>query len=208
MLDICFPYEFISSSTFCAGLDLAEVHQLCSMRKRSAVDEFFFDKLRLGIAAPFHCSKPVACSLDGHAIAGGMILALACDYIALGTRKPFRIGLTELLVGVPFPQIPIEIVRHQLEPQLAQRLIFDGNTINSNEFTIQCDRTETPDDSSIKWLKMVCDRPLEGFQISKKKWWKSLIELQTKDNEVEKEEYFRAITSTECLEAMKRTIRK
>ncbi|CAM4903257.1 unnamed protein product [Rotaria socialis] len=194
------------NSTFSAGLDLSYMHEKCSTRDRSTIDKFIFTTLSRGVAAPLHCSKPVACSLDGHAIAGGIILALACDYIAMGTRKPFRIGITELAVGVPFPSKPLAIVRNQLEPQLAHRLIFDANHISSNDFPIRCERSETPDDLARKWLKMISERPLKGFQITKQKWWSDVIELDSKDNEKEKKEYFDTIFGEDCLQAMKQTL--
>ena len=196
------------SSTFSAGLDLQFMHEQCSMHHRSTVDKFVFDTLSRGITAPLRCTKPVACSLDGHAIAGGLVLALACDYIAIGTRKPFRVGVTELAVGVPFPLLALEIVRHQLEPQLAHRLIFDANTISSNDFPVRCERSETPDDLSQKWLQMMIERPLKGFQITKKKWWSKIIQLDSIDNEPEKQEYLDAITDEDCLQAMKQTLKK
>ncbi|CAF1221629.1 unnamed protein product [Rotaria sordida] len=196
------------SSTFSAGLDLSDMYERCAKRHRPTIDKFLYDTLRHGITAPIRCSKPVACSLDGHAIAGGIILALACDYIAIGTRKPFRIGITELVVGVPFPRTPLEIIRHQLEPQLAHRLIFDANTVSSNDFSIRCERSETPDDLSRKWLKMICERPLKGFEITKKKWWSDMMKSDSIDNEQEKQEYFDAITGEDCLQAMKQTLKK
>ncbi|CAF3830271.1 unnamed protein product [Rotaria magnacalcarata] len=210
------------SSTFSAGLDLSYMHEKCSKRDRSTIDKFIFTTLSRGVAAPLYCSKPVACSLDGHAIAGGIILALACDYIAMGTRKPFRIGITELAVGVPFPSKPLAIVRNQLEPQLAHRLIFDANLVSSNDFPIRCERSETPDDlarkwlkmiserplKARKWLKMISERPLKGFQITKQKWWSDVIELDSKDNEKEKQEYFDTIFGEDCLQAMKQTLQK
>ncbi|CAF2934568.1 unnamed protein product [Rotaria sp. Silwood2] len=196
------------SSTFSAGLDLSDMHERCAQRNRPAIDKFVFDTLTRGITAPLHCSKPVACSLDGHAIAGGIILALACDYIAMGTRKPFRIGVTELAVGVPFPVVPLEIIRHQLEPQLAHRLIFDANLILSNDFSIRCEKSETPDDLSRKWLKMISERPLKGFQITKKKWWSDMINFISIDDEQEKKEYFDTLTGEDCLQAMQQTLKK
>ncbi|CAF0963504.1 unnamed protein product [Rotaria sp. Silwood1] len=196
------------SSTFCAGLDLSDMHERCAQRHRPTIDKFVFDTLSRGVTAPLHCSKPVACSLDGHAIAGGIILALACDYIAIDTRKPFRIGVTELAVGVPFPTVPLEIIRHQLEPQLAHRLIFDANLVSSNDFSIRCERSETPDDLSRKWLKMICERPLQGFQITKKKWWSNIIKLVSMESEQEKKEYLDIVTGEDCLQAMKQTLKK
>jgi enoyl-CoA hydratase len=184
------------------------MHERCAARHRLTIDKFVFETLTKGVTAPLRCSKPVACSLDGHAIAGGIILALACDYISMGTRKPFRIGVTELAVGVPFPSVPLQIIRHQLEPQLAHRLIIDANLISSNDFSIRCERSETPDDLSRKWLKMIIERPLKGFEITKKKWWSDILQLDNVDNEQEKKEYFEIVTGDECLQAMKQTLKK
>jgi len=184
------------------------MHERCAKGDRPTIEKFVFNTLSRGISAPLRCIKPVACSLDGHAIAGGIILALACDYIAMGTRKPFRIGITELAVGVPFPLLPFEIVRHQLEPQLAHRLIFDANIISSNDFSIRCEKSETPDDLSRKWLKMIGDRPLKGFETTKKKWWSNVTQLDSIDNEQEKKEYVDTITGKDCLQAMKQILEK
>jgi len=172
------------------------------------MDKFVFDTLSRGMTAPIYCSKPVACSLDGHTIAAGLMLALACDYIAIGIRKPFRIGITGPIVGIPYPLKGIKLIQHQLEPQLGYRLLVDAYLFSSNDFPIRCERSETPDDLSRKWLKMIGERPLQSFQITKKKWWSDLIQLDSIDNEQEKKEYFQAITSDECLQAMKNALTK
>jgi enoyl-CoA hydratase len=59
--------------------------------------------------ALFDHPRPVVAAINGHAIAGGCVLAVACD---LRLMSGGRIGVTELLVGVPFPTVPLEIVRH------------------------------------------------------------------------------------------------
>ena len=50
----------------------------------------------------FSFPKPVIAAITGHAVAGGCILALCCDYryIAEGNRK---MGLNEIKLGVPIP---------------------------------------------------------------------------------------------------------
>jgi enoyl-CoA hydratase/carnithine racemase len=160
------------------------------------------------MTAPIYCSKPVACSLDGHTIAAGLLLALACDHISIGTRKPFRMGITGPIVGIPYPLKALKLAQHQLEPQLAYRLIVDAHLFSSTNFPIRCERSETPDDSARKWLKMISERPLKGFQITKKKWWSDYIQLNSIDNQQEKNEYFQAVTSDECLQAMKKALTK
>ncbi|CAF4881653.1 unnamed protein product, partial [Rotaria sp. Silwood1] len=70
------------------------------------------------------------------------------------------------------------------------------------------ERSETPDDLSRKWLKMICERPLQGFQITKKKWWSDIIKLVSMESEQEKKEYFDILTGEDCLQAMKQTLKK
>lgn len=176
--------------------------------QREPINRFVFDTLSRGMTAPIYCSKPVACSLDGHTIAAGLMLALSCDYIAMGTRKPFRLGITGPIVGIPYPLKAVKLVQHQLEPQLAYRLLVDATLYSSNDFPIRCERSETPDDSAMKWLKMVTERPLKGFQVTKQKWWSNFTKLDSMDNEKEKQEYFNAVTSEECMQAMKKALTK
>lgn len=197
-----------SSSTFSAGADLETMYKFSVARQRSAIDSYVFDTLSRGLTAPLYCQKPVACSLDGHTIAGGLMIALACDFIAIGTKKPFRMGITGPIVGIPYPLKPLKLAQHQLEPQLAYRLLVDAQLFSSTDFPIRCDRSETPDDSARKWLKMISERPLQGFQITKKKWWSKILALDQCDNATEKEEYFHAVTSSECLQAMEKALTK
>ncbi len=56
--------------------------------------------------ALFSLMKPVVAAINGHAIAGGCVIACAADYRMMA-REPGRIGISELLVGVPFPVVPL-----------------------------------------------------------------------------------------------------
>lgn len=71
--------------------------------------------------------KPLVAAVNGHAIAGGAILMLACD-VRLLARGHARIGLTEILVGVQFPAWALEIARFATPPQHFQEMILTGRT--------------------------------------------------------------------------------
>ena len=70
----------------------------------------FLPALRAMFAAVFSHAAPVVAAINGHAIAGGCVLACAADR-RLMAREGGRIGVTELLVGVPFPPVAMEIMR-------------------------------------------------------------------------------------------------
>jgi enoyl-CoA hydratase len=67
--------------------------------------------------------KPTLAMVNGHAIAGGLVIALACDY-RLGVEGDYRVGLNEVAVGAAFPRAAFEIVRLRLPHARASDLIL------------------------------------------------------------------------------------
>jgi enoyl-CoA hydratase len=92
----------------------------------------FLPALNAMFAAVFGYPKPVVAAVNGHAIAGGCVLAAAADR-RLMAADGGRTGVTELLVGVPFPAVAMEIMRHAAAPQHLERLIFGGATYPPQE---------------------------------------------------------------------------
>lgn len=78
----------------------------------------------------FALPRPVVAAVNGHAIAGGCILAMACDHRLMVSGKS-RIGIPELRVSVPFPAAALEIVRFAVPPTEAQWLLYGGETLSS-----------------------------------------------------------------------------
>ncbi len=76
----------------------------------------------------FAFPKPVVAAVNGHAIAGGCIIVCAADW-RLMTRDAGRIGIPELLVGVPFPVVPLEIMRFATHAWQLQSLAYRGLTL-------------------------------------------------------------------------------
>jgi enoyl-CoA hydratase len=107
---------------FSAGVDLVRA-------VGSGADYFerFLPVLRRALEAVFFCPKPVVAAINGHAIAGGCVLACAADR-RLMARDGGRIGITELLVGVPFPVIALEIMRFAAASHRFEEMVFGGAT--------------------------------------------------------------------------------
>jgi enoyl-CoA hydratase len=78
----------------------------------------------------FH-SIPVVAAINGHAIAGGAVLAACADRRILA-RESGRIGVTELLVGVPFPALAFEIVRFAVPPRYLPEFTLGAATYTSD----------------------------------------------------------------------------
>ncbi|MCH7570698.1 MAG: enoyl-CoA hydratase/isomerase family protein [Deltaproteobacteria bacterium] len=73
------------------------------------------------------CPKPVIAAVNGHAIAGGCVLACTADHRIMA-RGTGRIGVPELLVGVPLPTLALEIMRFVTKSQQLQTMLYGGAT--------------------------------------------------------------------------------
>src|SRR5450631_4073047 len=90
---------------FSAGVDLRQV-----VDASPGYAERLVTGLRDGLEALFRFPKPTVAAVNGAAVAGGCILACACDRRLMADNA--RIGASELAVGVPFPVAALEIVHH------------------------------------------------------------------------------------------------
>jgi enoyl-CoA hydratase len=113
--------------TFSAGVDLVRLLEGGAPYVRK-----FLPVLSEMFATVFSHPTPVVAAINGHAIAGGCVLACAADK-RLMARDGGRIGVTELLVGVPFPPVAMEIMRCAAAPRFFADAIFSGATYTPAE---------------------------------------------------------------------------
>jgi enoyl-CoA hydratase len=108
---------------FSAGVDL-----------RALVDggteyaERFVIALSEAFLAIFDHPAPVVAAINGHAIAGGCVLAMCADVRLMSGGT---IGLSELSVGVPFPVAALEICRFAMGAS-ATRAALQAKTIDAD----------------------------------------------------------------------------
>lgn len=112
---------------FSAGVDLFRV-----VREGGPYLEAFVPQLSKSLLRLFTFERPVVAAVNGHAIAGGCILACACDR-RVATTAPFKIGIPELLIGVPFPTVPLEVMRAVVPAAHLQDLVLSGRTVGPEE---------------------------------------------------------------------------
>jgi enoyl-CoA hydratase len=112
---------------FSAGLDLVRLLDGGEPYVRA-----FMPVFNRAFETLFTLPLPVVAAVNGHAIAGGCIMTSAADY-RLMAREPGRIGAPELLVGVPFPVVPLEIMRFAAAPQHVQAMLYRGTTFTATE---------------------------------------------------------------------------
>jgi enoyl-CoA hydratase len=107
---------------FSAGVDLKRL----SAGGADYVRAFLPTLHRLYEAVFFH-PRPVVAAINGHAVAGGAILACCADRRVMG-HESGRIGVTELLVGVPFPALAFEVLRAAVPAEFLAEFAYTGAT--------------------------------------------------------------------------------
>lgn len=112
---------------FSAGLDVPHLLTLSSAQLRDTWEVFF--ELARTLAA---CPVPVAAAIDGHAPAGGCVLALCCDYRVMADGE-FRIGLNETRVGLVAPEGIQRLLRRIVGPHRAERLLVAGEMVDARQ---------------------------------------------------------------------------
>lgn len=117
-----------AGNSFCAGVDV---------RAFSALDHGERIELARSItammAAVFSVQCPVVALVNGHALGGGLILALGADWRIAVDNPDVKLGLPEVKAGVPFPSGPMAILRHLLPGNLARRWAVSSMTLTPAE---------------------------------------------------------------------------
>ncbi len=116
-----------TGSIFSAGVDLFRV-----LAGGAHYVEQFLPAFDAVLAKIFTFERPVVAAMNGHAIAGGCILAAACDHRIMASGRG-QVGIPELAVGVPFPAFALEIIRFAIPSNHAQEIIYTSRTFGPEE---------------------------------------------------------------------------
>ena len=71
---------------------------------------------------------PVVAAVNGHAIAGGCVLACSTD-LRLGAEGSHKLGVSEVTLGIEFPATAFEIMRDALAPAWVPEVLLGGKLL-------------------------------------------------------------------------------
>ncbi|MEE9151201.1 MAG: enoyl-CoA hydratase/isomerase family protein [Thermoplasmata archaeon] len=156
--------------------------------------------------------KPTIAAITGHAIAGGCILALCCNFRFIAEGRKL-LGLNEIKLGVPVPYPGDCILRQLVGTQNTQDIINTGEFYPSKELLRMgiVDRVMTLDQvnsKAIERVKLLGAMPKEAFSLIKRNR-KEIVEKQVLKHLAEKEKIFMECWfSDEARKLLKEAIKK
>ena len=110
-----------NSKFFSIGFDIPELIELTKKDFR----EFYtaFNQICMDM---YTFPKPLVAAITGHAVAGGCILTLCCDYRFIAEGKKLM-GLNEIKLGVPLPYPADRILRQIVDDHVARTILDTGD---------------------------------------------------------------------------------
>jgi enoyl-CoA hydratase len=72
-------------------------------------------------------------AVNGHALGGGFVLMLCCDYRLVADDHALRLGLTEARAGVPFPAGPIAVMKHEMPGGLLRQMTLSSRVVSPQD---------------------------------------------------------------------------
>ncbi len=110
-----------AGDAFSAGLNLREVASLdvAGMARFLGLLDDMMDAL-------FDYPGPMVACVNGHAIAGGCVIALCADVRVAVDDLRVRIGLNEVALGLEFPPKIMKLARHRLGRHQIERVLLEA----------------------------------------------------------------------------------
>jgi enoyl-CoA hydratase/carnithine racemase len=152
---------------FSIGLDLPELFPLA----RREFEAFYRAFNRVCLQLYTH-PMPTVAALTGHAVAGGCILALCCDYRFVAEGRKLM-GMNEIKLGVPVPYVADCVLRYVVGVRAAREMMDSGEFYPPETLLRMgmVDRVLPPDrvvEASIEKIRQVGSSPREAFAIIKR----------------------------------------
>jgi enoyl-CoA hydratase/carnithine racemase len=137
--------------------------------------------------------KPIVAAITGHAVAGGCILAICCDYRFISEGKKLM-GLNEIKLGVPLPY-PADCILRQIVDDRSVRKILDTGDFFPPAETLKMGLVDAVKSlqevvpAAIEKVKSVASLSLGAFRVIKQNRTER-VAAQIRAKLVEKEKIF------------------
>lgn len=113
---------------FSAGLNLHELHTTDVDKLKS-----YLDLVQKTFLSLYPFPKPLVAAMTGHSPAGGLWLALTCDFRIAVDDGRFKMGLNEAIIGIIAPFFFAEPLAHCVGPRNAEKMLQLGMLVTPKE---------------------------------------------------------------------------
>ena len=152
---------------FSIGFDIPDLIGL----ERDDFMEFYraFNRLCIDL---YTFPKPTVAAITGHAVAGGCIIAICCDYRIIAEGKKLM-GLNEIKLGVPLPY-PADCILRQITDDRSVRRLVDTGDFFPPEETLRMglvDEVMPVGDvlpASVEKVKAIASSSLRAYEVIKR----------------------------------------
>jgi enoyl-CoA hydratase len=154
-----------AGDAFSAGLDLKEVASLdhAGMAAFLALLEEVCRELYL-------YPGPSVALVNGHAIAGGAVLALCCDARVAAPSPKARIGLNEVAIGLRFPPGILNIMRRQVPTSSYTRVFLEAglyDVATAHQLGLVDVVADNAEQAATEWLARLAKCPPAAYAATK-----------------------------------------
>jgi enoyl-CoA hydratase/carnithine racemase len=167
-----------AGDAFCAGLNLKEVG---SLDEHTMVA--FLDVLEDMVDTLYNYPGPVVAWINGHAIAGGCVVALACDHRLLKNDPKIRVGLNEVQIGLQFPPKTWKLITHRIAPRSRDRVILEGG-LYSPDHAMKLglvDELMNSEEEARAYADNIAKAPAAAYAVAKKNLRSHVLTLSKED---------------------------
>jgi enoyl-CoA hydratase/carnithine racemase len=113
---------------FSSGLDMEEILAQPEPRRGDT-----FEALLAAYRALLETPKPVVAALNGTAILGGWVLAMACDWRVMAAESG-KVALSEVRLGLtPTPALVTRLSALVVDPGVVKEMVLRGKTLRAEE---------------------------------------------------------------------------
>jgi len=155
-----------TGDAFSAGLDLKEVHSATSTDMLR-----FLTLLTEVVVALHHHPGPTVAAVNGHAIAGGCLVALMCDIRVCTDNPRARIGLNEVALGLRFPPRILRIARSRLSVAHQTEVLLGAglhNPVDAQRLGLVDQLSDQPLQSARDQLAALAAHPASAYAAAKR----------------------------------------
>jgi enoyl-CoA hydratase len=197
-------------SMFSVGIDFEYSFALFQRRDKDAL-RAWFKQFRGAMLRVFRTLRPTVAAVNGHALGGGLILALSCDF-RLAAAGDFRCGVNEVPVGIPMPSVYTELIRHRLGTPVSTEAILTGRTYSPEQARVagihqQVVEPEQLIPAAVQWARCVPTESMLAYEHSKRMLLTPVLErMHSLSESLDNETTADVIISEPLLQAQKQSL--